>query len=212
MARRQIRRPAGTADRRFGVVGVAVGDGGGGTHARPDGPETGVAAAVEMEKDALLQQFFELLGEDPSLDLETRDQIRSELSAALDAVDAADTVFQAPDRETWMEAAKALQTAGAVSDEEANALVRQLDGALAAFERRESKFAIEFSQRMARDGEQAALEWLRENRDALLGEGSPGAVHAAMSNGIGEPAPVMATDATRSRARRVRGPPPRSGR
>ena len=108
--------------------------------------------------------------------------------------------------------AKALQAAGAVSDEDANALVRQLDGALAAFERRESKFAIEFSQRMARDGEQAALEWLRDNRDALLGEGSPGSVHAAMSNGIGEPAPVMATDATRSRARRVRGPPPRSGR
>lgn len=212
MARRQIRRPAGTADRRFDVVGGAVGNGGGAAHAKADGADAGVAAAVEMEKDALLQQFFELLGEDPSLDLETRDQIRSELSAALDAVDAADTVFQAPDRETWMEAAKALQAAGAVSDEDANALVRQLDGALAAFERRESKFAIEFSQRMARDGEQAALEWLRDNRDALLGEGSPGAVHAAMSNGIGEPAPVMATDATRSRARRVRGPPPRSGR
>ena len=45
---------------------------------------------------------------------------------------------------------------------------------------------------------------------AAIVRGSAG--NAGMSNGIGNPPPVMATDATRSRARRVRGPPPRSGR
>ncbi|MDH5834472.1 hypothetical protein [Luteimonas kalidii] len=189
-----------------------MGDAGGAQERTQRDPDDGMAAAVEAEKDELLQQFFELLGEDPSLDLEAREQIRKELTAALDAVEAVDPMFEAPDRQVWMDAAKALQTAGAVSDEDANALVRQLDGALAAFERKESKFALEFSQRMARDGEDAALEWLRQNREALLGDGSADAAQAAMSIGIGEPAPVVATDATRSRARRVRGPPPRSGR
>ena len=174
--------------------------------------ETELADAVEAQKEEALQQFFDLLGEDPSLDSETREQIRRELSAALDAVESPQNSFEMPDRDVWMDAAKALQSVGAVSDDEANALVRQLDDALSVFDRKESKFALEFSQRMARDGEDAALEWLRQNRQVLLGEGSGSAGNAGMSNGIGNPPPVMATDATRSRARRVRGPPPRSGR
>lgn len=187
----------------------AVVDGQGDAAAKAD---TALADAVEAQKEEALQQFFDLLGEDPSLDGETREQIRRELSAALDAVESPQNAFEIPDRGLWTDAAKALQSAGAVSDDEANALLRQLDDALSAFDRKESKFALEFSQRMARDGEDAALEWLRQNRQVLLGEGGGSAGNAGMSNGIGNPPPVMATDATRSRARRVRGPPPRSGR
>lgn len=167
---------------------------------------------VEAQKEELLRQFLDLLGDDPSLDGADRAQIQQELSNALDAVGRSGEVFEAPDRAVWMDAAKVLHAAGAVADDEANALIRQLDGALSAFERKESKFAMEFSSRMLRDGEAAALEWLRQNRQVLLGEVTGTAAQSAMSNGIGRDPLVLGTDVIQSKARRVRGPPSRGGR
>lgn len=206
MNRRQIRRPAAPADRRPATAGAPAGgigrtEANGGAHAAAD--------ADEAEKQALLQQFLGLLGDDPSLDDATRAQIEAELGNALAAIEPSE-VPEAPDRAVWMDAARALQAAGAVSDDEANALFRQLDDALASFDRKESKFAMEFSRRMARDGEEAALAWLRQNRHVLLDEGSGDARQVVVPLGVGEP-PAMAADAIRSRARRVRGPP-RAGR
>lgn len=173
--------------------------------------DAGHAVMVQAETDGLLRQFMDLLGDDPSLDDSDRSLIRQELANAMAAVEASGAGFEEPDRAAWMDAANALHAAGAVSDDEAHALVRQLDGALSALERKESRFAMEFSRRMARDGETAALEWLRQNRQVLLDDGD-GAADAAMSNGFGGPQPAVATDAIRSRSRRVRGPPARGVR
>jgi len=161
--------------------------------------------------EALLQQFMDLLGEDPALDETARAWLQGELTEAMAGVDPSNAEFEAPDRAAWMQAADALQAAGAVSDDEANALVRQLDSALSALDRKESRLAMEFSRRMSRDGEAAALEWLRENRELVLGDGA-GKAEAVGTGGAGGQPPLLATDAVRSRSRRVRGPPPRGVR
>lgn len=171
-----------------------------------------VAELVEAQKDELLRGFMDLLGDDPSLDAGDCARIQQELEQALEAVSRSGLPLEAPDPAVWKEAARALHAAGAVNDDEANALVRQLDDALSAFERKESRFALEFSQRMSRDGEDAALEWLRQNRQVLLSDGTAAADATAMSQGIGREPRMLATDAIRSRSGRVRGPPPRGAR
>lgn len=204
MARPPLRRPASPVVR-------PMAQGSASSAAQPDAvasQDASHAAMVQAETDELLRQFMDLLGEDPALDEGERSAVQRELANAMAAVQDPGAAFEQPDRAAWMNAAEALHAAGAVSDDEANVLVRQLDDALAALERKQSRFAIEFSRRMARDGEAAALEWLQQNRQVLLEDGD-GAADAAMSNGFGAQPLALAADAVRSRSRRVRGPPPR---
>ena len=87
-----------------------------------------------------------------------------------------------------------------LSEDERNALVRQLDAAIDPLQQPDAQVAMEFARRVQRDGETKALEWLREQRAASAAD----AVDPAKSK-----APLLPgrESITRSRSRRLRGPP-----
>ncbi|MCD9032386.1 hypothetical protein LDO32_11685 [Luteimonas sp. Y-2-2-4F] len=164
------------------------------------------AADLDAGVEALLGQFAAALDEDASLDAETKEFLKHQFGAALeDTTPAASALEQLGNRTLWVDAVQALQDSGALAEREANDLVRQLEGALAPLQRRESRLALEFSRRMQSEGEEQALSWFREQ----LQRGESAEADAASSTGIRAPdlAPQLRTDMTQSRSRRLRGPP-----
>ena len=99
---------------------------------------------------------------------------------------------------------QALQDAGELEGTDAESLIRRLDEALQPLERKESKLAIEFSRRLADDGEQEALEWLRQQADKpQAGSDDTGSKESPGRR----PATSLRGDVVNSRSRRLRGPP-----
>lgn len=164
------------------------------------------AADLDAGIEALLGQFAAAIDEDASLDAETKEFLKHQFGAALeDTTPAASALEQLGNRTLWVDAVQALQDSGALAEREANDLVRQLEGALAPLQRRESRLAIEFSRRMQTDGEEQALSWFREQ----LQHGDAAEADSAANGGVRapDPAPILRTDMTQSRSRRLRGPP-----
>lgn len=160
-------------------------------------------AALEAGIAGLLSDFEAVLRDDPSLDMETRELLGQQLKQALDDARDANDAPELPQRADWLQAVQALQDAGELEGSDAEALIRRLDEALQPLERRESKLAIEFSQRVAADGEEKALEWLRQQTEAAqtsetqTSKESPGR----------RPGTALRNEVVNSRSRRLRGPP-----
>jgi hypothetical protein len=161
------------------------------------------AAALDAGIAGLLSDFEAVLRDDPSLDMETRELLGQQLKQALDGARDADATAELPQRADWLQAVQALQDAGELEGPDAETLIRRLDEALQPLERRESKLAIEFSQRVASDGEEKALEWLRQQTEAAqttetrTSKESPGR----------RPGTALRNEVVNSRSRRLRGPP-----
>lgn len=150
------------------------------------------------------QQFQSLLRNDTNLSPEQREQMERFLEQSLqEAAGSAEPMREEIfDPATWRETVDALRQSGNIADNDADHLIRSLNDALAPLERRESKLAIEFSRRMATDGEEKAIEWLRKQTESDEAKKAQ------------EPSPVPRSDSTQlrnevinSRSRRLRGPP-----
>jgi len=156
----------------------------------------------------LMQQFdaaLQDLQNDPSLDRDTREQLRQQFAQALSDVGTGENVPAGiPDRAVWMDAVQALQASGAVKESEANDLIRQINHALEPLQRRESQLAIEFSRRLQTEGQDKALAWFRkESKDAA---DAPRAEPASRPVPSDKSRPLR-TEVVNSRSRRLRGPP-----
>lgn len=163
-----------------------------------------VEALVQQGMQKLQEQFQDILQGDVDLGPEQREQMGRMFGQALEHAaatpgPASDDVF---DRGVWRETVETLRQSGGVAEDEADALIRSLNDALEPLERRESRLALEFSRRMAADGEQAAIEWLRRQTDRESVQ------QAQQSTPIPQDDhPSPRNEVVRSRSRLLRGPP-----
>lgn len=166
----------------------------------------GVEQLVQAGMEKLQQQFQAILQDDATLGAEQRDQMARFLEQSLERAAASASAGPASgevfDRAAWMETVDLLRQSGNVAEDEADDLIRRLNDALEPLERRESQLALEFSRRMATEGQEKAIEWLRgqtEKESAQKAQES-----AALPQ---DDHPPMRNEVVRSRSRRLRGPP-----
>lgn len=166
------------------------------------------AADVKAGMDDFLRQLDAALQEDPSLDRDARDALMQQFEDAM-SVDGNNgggaSLAALADRSLWMDAVQSLQSSGAMGENEANDLIRQINQALQPLQRRESQLAIEFSRRLQTEGEEKALAWFRREAAALSNGG--GAERTSVPTPSADVSPLR-SEVVNSRSRRLRGPPP----
>lgn len=164
----------------------------------------GVEARVQSGLKAIQQQFQALLEADQDINPDQREHMARFFEQALEdaaasSAPAADDVF---DPATWTGTVDQLRRSGDIAADEADHLIRSLNEALAPLERRESRLALEFSRRMASEGEARAIAWLRQQSS----EGEAEAARRPAPPPVAQVA-TLHSDVVNSRSRRLRGPP-----
>lgn len=101
----------------------------------------------------------------------------------------------------WMSAFDGI-VGESLPEDERNALVRRLNEAVEPLADQKTQVALEFARRIQSEGEAAAIAWLEEHKK-LAGRTDPQAPPPA----AGDRPPIGAQAITRSRSRRLRGPP-----
>lgn len=175
--------------------------------ANPAAPSIAAAAGADLKAgmDDFLRQLDSALREDPSLDRDARDALMQQFEGAMSATNGgAPSIAALADRSLWVDAVQSLQSSGAMSESEANDLIRQINQALQPLQRRESQLAIEFSRRLQTEGEEKALAWFRKEAASL--NNAPDAERAASTRPSAEVSPLR-SETIHSRSRRLRGPP-----
>ena len=162
---------------------------------------------IEESKQQLLREFMSVLQEDPAIDRETRELLQQHFSQALnDAESASEPATEIPDSAMWMDAVRMLQAEGAVAENEADELIRQLSQAIQPLQQRESRLAIEFSRRIQDEGHEKALAWFRREASSTSDETKLSASSSQLPP-LGDTKPSLRTEVVNSRSRRLRGPP-----
>lgn len=175
----------------------------------PASPIAGQAASSGELADGpgkrLLQDLETVLRDEPGLDSDMRQMLQAQFAEAVEMAERDPQATAAvPARGEWLDAIDALKQSGLLAEGEVNDLIRQIDGALAPLERRESKLAVEFSRRIQEQGHESAMEWFRQAR-AAEDEASADEADAPRSG----PVPAAGSEVIQSRSRRLRGPPVR---
>lgn len=182
---------------------LARNEGQAGSERAPVGVGTNEASVAGQQ--GLLDQFKDMLQQEGSLGYDDRDELARVFEQALQDSSSAPSGLDAFDTATWRDTVDMLLQSGLVEQDEADHLVRSLNDALAPLQRRESRLAMEFSQRVEAEGQEKALEWFREaskaEQEPAVAQG-PGA--AAPDRTIASP---LRGDTVNSRSRRLRGPP-----
>lgn len=155
---------------------------------------------LEAQRRQLMSELEGALREQPGMDPEGVEFMLGHVRAALDEV-TPDQVA-APDRGAWMQALDAFVGQAALSEEDRAALVRQLDAAIDPLQGADASIATEFARRLQADGEQQALRWLKEQQASARQEQDQ--ADSAAADTVAAPG---AETITRSRSRRLRGPP-----
>lgn len=156
------------------------------------------AGALDSVRQRAVDDFKTSL-EKQGLGAEGRDFIVDHFRQAI--VDApASPKLVAPDPESWAQALNMLVESGLIDEDERNALARQFDDALLPIQQADAKRALEFAELVQRDGEESALEWL--SAQEAQADGADGRGLATSVAGT-----ESAESITRSRSRRLRGPP-----
>lgn len=156
--------------------------------------------ALEAQRRRLMSELEGALREQPGMDADGMEFMLGHVRAALDEV--TPDQIATPDRGAWMQALDAFVGQAALSEEDRAALVRQLDAAIDPLQGADASVASEFARRLQADGEQQALRWLKEQQAGARDEDDQAA--AAASEVVAAPG---AQTITRSRSRRLRGPP-----
>lgn len=155
---------------------------------------------LESQRRQLMSELEGALREQPGMDPDGVEFMLGHVRAALDEV--TPDQLAAPDRGAWMQALDAFVGQAALSDEDRAALVRQLDAAIDPLQGADASVATEFARRLQADGEQQALRWLKEQQAGARDEDDQAG--SAAAEAVATPG---AETITRSRSRRLRGPP-----
>ena len=194
--RRVSNRPASS-----GALALAATSGAPASAGHEASERTDDAAAAHGDRHQIIAQLEQALratapaGDDQDLDF-VIEQMRKAVAAA-DLRPEPSAMERAP----WVDTLEALAGEGLLAVEERESLIRQFGEASDVLQTREAQVALELAERIERDGEQAAMAWL-----ASLRPGNPEA------RGVGGTVETNAVlpgkqSITRSRSRRLRGPP-----
>jgi len=154
----------------------------------------------EAQKQAVLEAFEASLRAQQGLEGEDLDFVIDHLRKRVAEVQLQPDLA-GPDRNSWVETLESLVQNGLLAEDEREALIRQFGEATSQLRSRDVQIALELAQRIERDGEEKAMEWLasQESGDAGAGTGN------GLAKGSAEL--VDKQSITRSRSRRLRGPP-----
>ena len=155
---------------------------------------------LEAQRRQLMSELEGALREQPGMDPEGVEFMLGHVRAALD--DVRPDHLAAPDRSAWMQALDAFVGQAALTDEDRAALVRQLDAAIDPLQGADASLATEFARRLQAEGEQQALRWLKEQQASARDADDQTGTSAAETAAAAGPQSI-----TRSRSRRLRGPP-----
>lgn len=151
------------------------------------------------DPDAILAEFEAALRSQPGIGQEGLDFLMPHLREAVESAS-----LQPPridlDGAAWMDTFEAI-VGDALDEQERNTLVRQLNDAIEPFGDERTQLALEFAKRLHADGEANALAWLAERKKAV--EAAEATPPPSGKNSV----PASAQAITRSRSRRLRGPP-----
>lgn len=151
----------------------------------------------------LLEQIDGLLRGDASIAPEERESVTDQFAAALREVIDKGDYANIDTGSVLKDSVDQLKQLAAQIDDDDSGLVRQLNTALAPLERRETEVALEFSRRLQAEGQESALAWLRKQQQSDARDA------AASGQAVPDRDPAQASrdEVTRSRSRRLRGPP-----
>lgn len=170
------------------------------------GKQAGSAAAshdgLDQVTESLAQELATALEDGGGLTWEDRAALQQQVELAL-REQAGPTGADAQGRPEWLETIEGLRQNGILTDEDANALVRQLDAILSPSRNKDVSLALEFGRRFAQDGQDQALAWFK----AQLAAGDATSTSAGAKPS--EPPATLASAIVNSKSRRLRGPPRR---
>lgn len=153
--------------------------------------------AAGIGPEQILSQFEAALREQEDLDEEGFEFLMGHLRDAVESA-SLQPELQELDRNTWIRTFDAL--VGEHLDEgDRNAFIRQLNEAIDPLSSSGVQIATEFARRLQAEGEEAALDWLAEQRALEQARSQP-------RDPASEDTPQRQS-ITRSRSRRLRGPP-----
>ena len=187
--------PRRKPDQALPHVGVDMG-----AVVRTSAPVQERTASSDLEQK--LAEFEAMLQAQPGMTEEGLELVLQGCRDALDNV-SLQPELGVPQRNEWIASIDALIQQGALDQASGDALVRQIDAAVAPLESPDVQRALELAERIQRDGQAQAREWLETQSDQEAGE----ALAQVRSNEAAVDSHPMRESITRSRSRRLRGPP-----
>lgn len=130
------------------------------------GQDASVNGATPVDTDAFADELMTSISADGGMSADDLGSMRFELKTALDQALEHPSESGPPRHSEWVVAVEALQQIGAVSADETNELIRRLDAAMQPLQQDNVQRALEFGRRCREDGEQSALQWLRNQTAA----------------------------------------------
>lgn len=189
-------RPPLRSARKPASDGIAIQRG-----AQDVGGTDGAASDDDIDRDAILAEFESALRAQPGVGQEGLDFLMPFLRDAVEQASLAPSRVDL-DVNAWLATFDAI-AGDALDETERNTLLRQLNEAIEPLNDAGTQVTLEFSRRLQADGEAAALAWLAEQRKAAE-KSAAVAPLPADRHGV----PLAGAQAiTRSRSRRLRGPP-----
>jgi|GEM_PF-1108386 len=172
------------------------------------------ASQSELDRiaDSLVEELAATLEEGGVLSADDRAALREQVELALrQQVEAAAVGQAAPaasaassSRSEWLDTIEGLRENDVLTEEDANALIRQLDTILSPSQNKDVDLALEFGRRFQRDGQEQALAWFKAQLNGASTQASPNE-----GGKPSEPPVALASAIVNSKSRRLRGPPRR---
>lgn len=179
-----------------------------------DDADQAAAPQDELDRiaDSLVEELAATLEEGGVLGADDRAALREQVELALrqqvEAVAAGQAVpaasAAASGRSEWLDTIEGLRENDVLTEEDANALIRQLDTILSPSQNKDVDLALEFGRRFQRDGQEQALAWFKAQLNGASTQSSPN--EGAKPS---EPPVALASAIVNSKSRRLRGPPRR---
>lgn len=163
----------------------------------PDSETVENSTAEDDLRQQAVQEFEASLRSQDGVDEEGVTFLLDAFRSAVQEV-SLDSALSPPDPDELIRTLNRLAESGLIDEEDRNALSRQFEVALEPLEDKRVQVALEYAQRLERDGEEKALQWLNAQRSEQEAQeqGTP-------SN----ESPRLRQSITQSRSRRLRGPP-----
>lgn len=167
---------------------------------REDNAEQTAVSSLEQSKTKIIEEFESALREQPGMDDEGLEFLMGIFRKTVDETPL-DASLAPTDPADFAKTLNLLVENGVLGEDDRNDLVRHCEESFAPLRDKDVQIALEFAERLSRDGESKAMEWLEAQQQASV-EVPKTAVETAGRTGV-----ALKQSVTRSRSRRLRGPP-----
>lgn len=157
------------------------------------------SSAVDAQKKAVLDTFEASLRQQPGLEGDELEFVIAHMRKRVQEMEFQPEIA-GPDRNAWVQTLDALVEGDLLSRDECDVLIRQFGEATGPLHTRDAMLALELARRIERDGHERAMEWLVTQETGDAG----GILVSSLVEVTGK------QSITRSRSRRLRGPPARA--